>query len=119
MAKAMLGQEAGAREDLARAVQVDDKHELAPRLANLTVDLMRENGELNQKLSALEAEAAEVTKAGDEFKGQVGEMVDTLRQIRDLLAEPRGQGSIGTTSGAKPDYGTWGEGGVSNRGGGF
>jgi tetratricopeptide (TPR) repeat protein len=97
MAKAMLGQEDGAREDLARAVQVDDKHELAQRLANLTVDLMHENGELNRKLSALEAEAAEVAKAGDEFKGQVGEMVDTLRQIRDLLAAPRGRLSIGTT----------------------
>jgi tetratricopeptide (TPR) repeat protein len=102
MAKAMLGQEAEAQEDLARAVQADDKNELAQRLANRTVELMHENIELKQNnielkqhVATLKAEAAEVRRAGDDFKGQVGEMVDTLRQIRDLLAEPRG--GIGMT----------------------
>jgi hypothetical protein len=60
----------------------------------------------NEGGSILKAEAADVAKAHDDSTGQLSEIADTLRQIRDLLAERREPGVSEAT-------------GVGVRGGGF
>jgi tetratricopeptide (TPR) repeat protein len=97
MAKAILGEDAGAMHDLKRAITVDDKGELAERLAVQVVALTQANAALKESLATQQAETEEVAKEGDESKDQLREIADTLRQIRDLLGAQRGDANAGTT----------------------